>query len=155
MGLEMVVGLMRQFVADIGGDHTRTLPPMDKKMRKTVHDLANAFNLKSESKGSGAARFTTLTKTTWSGLNVNEKAIARILDHPSSYVAVAHEGGKGEAWRGAGRRRPRDGEVVGEVRFICKEQSGAELLIYSLFVRRHPDWTGRTLDSRCSLPWDG
>lgn len=118
MGLEMVVGLMRQFVADTAGDHTHTLPPMDKKMRKAVHDLANAFNLKSESKGSGTARFTTLTKTTWSGKNVDEKKIARILDHPSSYVPVAHEGGKGEGWRGAGKRRPRDGEVVGEVRFL-------------------------------------
>jgi hypothetical protein len=152
MSLEAVVGLMRQFVADIGGARTHPLPPMGQKMRKTVHDLAHAFKLNSKSKSSGAARFTTLTKTAQSGMNVDEKAIARILGQPSSYVT--HEGGKGKGRRRAGRIRPRDGEVVGEVRFFCREKSGGELLIpYSL--RLHPSLTGRTSASRCYLPWDG
>jgi hypothetical protein len=145
MSLETVVGLMRQFVADIGGARTHPLPPMGQKMRKTVHELAHAFNLKGKSKGGGAARFTTLTKTTLSGMNVDEKAIARIL---------GHEGGKGKGRPRAGRIRPRDGEVVGEVRFFCREQSAAELLIPYSF-RLHPSLMGRTLASRCYLPWDG
>jgi len=113
MSLESVVGIMRQFVADIGGARTHHLPPMDQKMRKTAHELAHAFKLDSKSQGNGAARFTTLTKTTLSGVNVNEKAIARILGY------VTHEGGKGKGWPRAGRIRPRDGEVVGEVWFFC------------------------------------
>jgi hypothetical protein len=112
LSLETVVGLMRQFVADIGGARTHPLPPMAKKMRKTVHELAYAFKLNSQSKSSGATRFTTLTKTAQSGMNVDEKAIARIL---------GHEGGKGKGRGRAGRIRPRDGEVVGEVRFFCRE----------------------------------
>jgi hypothetical protein len=152
MSLETVVGLMRQFVADISGARTHPLPPMDLKMRKTVHDLADAFKLKSKSKSSGAARFTTLTKTALSGMNVDEKAIARILGQPSSYVT--HEGAKGKGRPRAGRMRPRDGEVVGEVRYFCREQSGAELLIpYSL--RLLPSLMSRTSASRCYLPWDG
>lgn len=146
MSLETVVGLMRQFVADTGGARTHPLPPMGQKMRKTVHNLAHAFNLNSKSKSSGDARFTTLTKTALSGMNVDEKAIARIL---------GHEGGKGKGKPRAGTRiRPRDGEVVGEVRFFCREQFGAELLILYSF-RLHPGLMGRTLASRCYLPWDG
>ena len=113
MSLEAVVVLMRKFVADIGGARTHPLPPMDRKMRKTVHDLAHVFKLNSKSKGSGAARSTTLTKTALSGMNVDEKAIARILGLPSSYAT--YEGGKSKGWPRAGRIRPRDGEVVGEV----------------------------------------
>ena len=152
MSLETVVGLMRQFVADIGGARTHPLPPMDPPMRKTVHELAHAFKLNSKSKSSGSGRFTTLTKTTLSGMNVDEKAITRILRYSSSNIT--HEGGKGKGRRGAGRIRPRDGEVVGEVRLFCREQSGAELLTpYSL--RLHPRLTGQTLASRCYLRWDG
>jgi hypothetical protein len=125
MSLETVVGRMRQFVADIGGPRTCPLQPMDQETRKTVHNLALAFNLKSKSKGSGSSRFTTLTKTTLSGISVDERAITRILEHPYSYMA--HEGGKGKGkGKGrprAGRVRPRDGEVVGEVRFFCRIDS--------------------------------
>jgi len=152
MSLETIVGLMRQFVADIGGAHTYPLPPMDPKMRKTVHELAHAFKLNNKSKSSGAARFITLVKTTLSGMNVDEKAIARILGRSSSYVT--HEGRKGKGRPRAGRIRPRDGEVVGEVRFFCRKQSGAELLIPYSF-RLHPSLTGRTSASRCYPPWDG
>lgn len=44
-----------------------------------VHELANAFSLKSVSKGHGDARYTTLTKTTRSGIQINEKKIGRIV----------------------------------------------------------------------------
>jgi len=92
MSLESVVGIMKQFVADIGGASTHPLP----KMRKTVHDLAHASNLSNKRKRSGASRFTTL-RTTLSGVNVDKKAIAQILGQTSSYVT--HEGGKDEGSR--------------------------------------------------------
>jgi hypothetical protein len=142
MSLETVVGHMRQFVTDIGGPGTYPLPPMDPKTRKTAHELAHAFELKSKSKSSGSDRFTTPTKTTLSGMNVDEKAIARILGHPSSYMT--HEGRKGKGRPGAGRIRPRDGEVVGEVRFFCREQSGTELLI-PYFVKAAPKIDGSNI----------
>lgn len=149
MSLEAVVVLMRKFVADIGGARTHPLPPMDRKMRKTVHDLAHAFKLNSKSKGSGAARSTTLTKTTLSGMNVDEKAIARILGLSSSYVT--YEGGKSKGWPRAGRMRPRDGEVVGEVRYFCMEPE----LLNPYSLRLLPSLMSRTSASRCYLPWDG
>ena len=39
------------------------LPPMDKADRKVVHELANAFNLKSKSAGGGNSRFPVLYRT--------------------------------------------------------------------------------------------
>jgi len=114
MSLETVVEQLRRFVADLGGARTLPFPPMDRKMRKSVHDLAHAFKLHSKSKNNGSARFTTLAKTRLTGINVDEWAIARILGTQFSY-----EGGKGKG-KGkdkAVRIRPRDGEVVGEVRF--------------------------------------
>ena len=152
MSLETVVGHMRQFVADIGGAPTHPLPPMDPELRKMVHELARAFKLNSKSQNGGAFRFTTLRKTALSGVNVDEKAIARILRQSGSYVM--HEGGKGKGRPRAGRIRPRDGEVVGEVWFLCRKQSGAELLIPYSF-RPRPSLTGRTSASRCYLLWDG
>ena len=114
--LEMVVGYMRQFVTDTGGGNTLRLPPMGRDMRKSVHELALAFRLKSKSQGNGPARFTTLMKTTLCDTQVDEKAIARISRKSSSSSSyVVHGSGKGKGR--AHRIRPRDGEVVGEVRF--------------------------------------
>ncbi|OJJ43327.1 hypothetical protein ASPZODRAFT_136167 [Penicilliopsis zonata CBS 506.65] len=39
------------------------LPPMDKRQRRLVHNMANAVSLKSQSKGSGTSRFPMLYKT--------------------------------------------------------------------------------------------
>jgi R3H domain len=112
MNLETVVQHMRRFVADIGGSNTLSLPPMDVEMRKSVHQLAHAFNLKSRSQGKSNNRFTTLMKKTLSGVGVNEKRIARVLGKlPSGHVTHGDRKAKGRA----GERRPRDGEVVGEV----------------------------------------
>ena len=116
MSLETIVGHMRRFVADIGGARTFPFPPMDEKMRKSVHELAHAFKLESKSRGNGAERFTILTKKTLSGLNVNEKKIAQILGKSSSFhTYTTRERGIG---KGKGKTRPRDGDVVGEVRFF-------------------------------------
>jgi R3H domain len=112
VNLGTVVRHMRQFVADIRGSNTLPLPPMDRKVRKSVHELAHAFKLKSKSEGNGATRFTVLKKTRFSGVGVDEKKIAWILGmSPSSYVTH----GDGKAKGRVGKIRPRDGEVVGEV----------------------------------------
>ena len=42
---------IRRFLFDIGGKDTMVLPPCDKATRKRIHELADAFNLKSQSKG--------------------------------------------------------------------------------------------------------
>lgn len=125
VSLETIVGYMKRFVADTRGPRTLPLPPMNRKIRKLVHELAHAFKLESKSKGNGAERFTTLKKTTLSSVDVDERKIAQILRNPS-LPYVTHEGGKGKGKgkrkgksKGKGmadRTRPRDGDVVGEVR---------------------------------------
>ncbi|KAK2757841.1 hypothetical protein FQN54_004247 [Arachnomyces sp. PD_36] len=47
----------------LSSSESLSLPPMDKKARKLVHDLANAVSLKSQSRGNGASRFPMLYKT--------------------------------------------------------------------------------------------
>ena len=130
MSLESVVGIMKQFVADIGGASTHPGPLP--KMRKTIHDLAHASNLSNKRKRSGASRFTTL-RTTLSSVNVDKKAIAQILGQTSSYVT--HEGGKGEGRPRAGMIWPSGGEVVGEVWFFW----GTDAICHGM-GRRWQDW---------------
>ncbi|KAF2717385.1 hypothetical protein K431DRAFT_288600 [Polychaeton citri CBS 116435] len=52
---------IREFLAS--GFETRAFPPMDKKDRKALHEVAAALGLKSKSQGSGKTRHTILTKT--------------------------------------------------------------------------------------------
>ena len=48
----------------LGGDRKQlALPPMDKKLRKMVHEIGNKFGLKTKSKGDGDNRFPVLYKT--------------------------------------------------------------------------------------------
>ncbi|KAH8996442.1 hypothetical protein EDB86DRAFT_2829114 [Lactarius hatsudake] len=112
ISLETVVGHMRRFVEDLGSAPTLALPPMERHARKSVHELASAFNLNSKSEGSGVARFTRLIKTTRSGLRIDERKVARILGNP----APPQGGGKGKG-KGKGKAvvkiRPREGELVG------------------------------------------
>lgn len=44
-------------------EHQLHLPPMDKRDRKHIHDIANLFGLKSKSQGQGKKRFPVLFKT--------------------------------------------------------------------------------------------
>ena len=53
---------LRIFLAD-DGQRSRPFPPMDKRDRKDLHDLASALNLTSKSVGSGKNRFPVLNKT--------------------------------------------------------------------------------------------
>lgn len=74
-----LVQRIRRFINDLGGPNSIALPPTNKETRAQIHELANAFQLKSVSKGKGDSRFTTLIKTSRTGLAVNEKKIGRII----------------------------------------------------------------------------
>ncbi|KAF9557967.1 hypothetical protein CPC08DRAFT_710000 [Agrocybe pediades] len=74
-----LVQQIRRFINDLDGPGTMSLPPTNKETRKNVHEMAIAFNLKSVSKGKGDARYTTLTKTSRTGLNVDERKVAKIV----------------------------------------------------------------------------
>jgi hypothetical protein len=92
------------------------LPPMDKESRRRVHLIADCFTLKSVSKGKGKDRYTTLIKTTRSGLNIKEDKVEWILRGAKSR---GDRGGFSQAWdRRAGddgkkEVRHRDGDVIG------------------------------------------
>ena len=94
---------------------------MGKFERKTVHEIANAFNLKSKSVGGGESRFPTLYKTNRS-VTYDESSLPALearLNQRRRFLPRLDKKGKGS---GAPRRRGgaggagvayRDGEVVG------------------------------------------
>jgi hypothetical protein len=125
--MSTLVAQVRRFIADIGGPQSMSLPPTDKEMRKNVHEMAIAFNLKSVSKGKGEGRYTTLSKTTRTGWGVDEKKVAKIVRRAEGgwggAAFVRHEGGdKGKA-RVAAMPRHKDGDEVGKVRVNCSFQA--------------------------------
>jgi len=111
-----LVQQIRRFLDDLDGPQSMTLPPCNKSTRKLVHELANAFSLKSISKGRGDARYTTLTKTTMSGIRINEKKVGRIVRRGGGQ----YFGGGGD-WEGGDRKgktkmaRHKEGDEVGKV----------------------------------------
>lgn len=118
ISLETVTGHIRDFVADLDGAPTLSLPAMTREMRKSVHELAHAFNLTSKSSGKGETRFTTLAKTTLSGVQVDERRVAQILRQPKpppAYGSGDRKGkGKGKVKvKVENKIRARDGDVVG------------------------------------------
>ncbi|KAF7304997.1 hypothetical protein MKEN_01214400 [Mycena kentingensis (nom. inval.)] len=107
---------IRRFIDNLAGPNSMSLPPTDKATRKNVHEMALAFGLKSVSKGKGTARYTTLTKTTKTGLMIDEKKVARICrrgDARGSGFVHMEERDKGKG-RAAGMPRHRDGDEVGK-----------------------------------------
>ena len=118
-----LVQQIRRFIDDDDdeGRQTMALPPTDKATRKNIHDLALAFNMKSISKGKGDARYTTLTKTWRSGLDVDENKVAKIVrrrnfSREDSFVNGKKKGKKGRMGAQAHVPRHREGEEVGKVR---------------------------------------
>jgi hypothetical protein len=100
---------IRRFLMNLEGPNTMVLPPMTKDERRKVHEFADAFKLKSVSKGKGVDRYTTLVKTTRSGLIVNEKKVARLLRTTEVYIAGGKKGPP------IGPPKHREGEEVGKV----------------------------------------
>ncbi|KAG5350840.1 hypothetical protein C0989_009063, partial [Termitomyces sp. Mn162] len=117
-----LVQQIRRFISNIGGPSSMSLPPASKETRKRVHEMALAFNLKSISKGKGDARYTTLLKTTRTGLFVDEGKVAKIVRR-----SMRGGGGGGEfsrsstrGSRGGAHAMPplhKEGEEVGKVCF--------------------------------------
>ncbi|KAI9707262.1 MAG: hypothetical protein M1836_000222 [Candelina mexicana] len=70
-----VISEIRMFL--ISEHQSLPLPPLDKRDRKTVHEIANAFKLKSRSVGQGQARSPVLYKTSRSGI-YDENALEMI-----------------------------------------------------------------------------
>ncbi|KAL0957062.1 hypothetical protein HGRIS_003160 [Hohenbuehelia grisea] len=105
---------IRRFLSALGGPGSMSLPPMDKSARKSVHEIALAFNLKSVSKGKGNGRYTTLQKTTRSGVGINEAKIAKIIRRWGGQPMGRPFDGQGG--QGGGSRMPkhREGDEVGK-----------------------------------------
>ncbi|KAL0068343.1 squalene synthetase-like protein [Marasmius tenuissimus] len=113
-----LVQQIRRFIDDVGGPKQMSLPPTNKETRKMVHELAQAFNLKSVSKGKGDGRYTTLTKTTRSAFGVvNEKKVGRVVRQGR---ARGIQFADGEEWTGKGGNgggkmpKHREGDEVGK-----------------------------------------
>ncbi|PWW80639.1 hypothetical protein C7212DRAFT_290507 [Tuber magnatum] len=99
-----------------------TLPPMDKKNRKTVHHIAMAFNLKSKSFGSGKTRFPTLFKTSDSTIYEEDSARVAQIMRTEKFLAPPDIGGGGRRG-GGGKRGGRHGGGGGGV--AGRARSGA------------------------------
>ncbi|KAJ5154085.1 uncharacterized protein N7500_009524 [Penicillium coprophilum] len=61
MNMEEFMTELRSFL--MSAKNSLSLPPMTKQRRKLIHELANALNLKSQSRGNGLSRFPVLNKT--------------------------------------------------------------------------------------------
>lgn len=105
---------IRQFIANVGGRTSMSLPPMDKSTRKDVHELALAFKMKSVSHGKGEARYTVLSKTTRTGYGIDEKRVAYILRRHGVFMEPF---GKGKN-KTPVLPKHRDGDEVGKVRYL-------------------------------------
>jgi len=89
---------------------------MSKADRKTVHELATKLNLKSKSIGKGQKRFTTIIKTSHSGIYEHDEegveAIMRTGKFAKRMDVGGQRAGKGAGGGGRGGRN-KDGMVVG------------------------------------------
>ncbi len=139
---------IRRFLADIGGSNTMALPPANKQTRAQVHQLAMAFNLKSQSKGKGNTRYTTLTKTSKSGVGIQEGKIRRILREATggTWQGPGGGGGKGRS-KAMSLATHREGEEVGKVGVPPPFREGVQ--VDSRQRRRHRRSERRTWGSRC------
>ncbi|KIK94890.1 hypothetical protein PAXRUDRAFT_420075 [Paxillus rubicundulus Ve08.2h10] len=128
---------MRQFMEDIGGEQTLALPPMGAASRKVVHEFAHAFNLKSESKGDGVERYTTLTKTTKTGTEINENKVKALRERLRKMLDHACNRKEGKGRKGKGKVKVK---VKGEVKEREREkEKGKEKEKEKRQIPRHRD----------------
>jgi hypothetical protein len=124
-GLHAIQALIRDFVEDIGGSDSLVLPPMDKQIRVNVHKLANAFNLKSKSQGKGDGRFTTLFRTSKTGILIKEWKIEKLINGATQRKRIAQHKEGDEV----GKSAPKIGE--GNIGFKLLQQMGFVLKLSS------------------------
>ena len=103
---------IRRFLLDLDS-HKLELHPCNKQTRIKLHEIANAFQLKSSSQGKGKNRFTTLTRTAKSGVRIDEKKIRRILQTGGG--SWDSDGRKGKGGKATSLAKHREGEEVGKV----------------------------------------
>ena len=108
----------------MGSNTTLSLPPMDKYYRKIVHDIANAFNLKSKSAGKGNTRFPVVYRTQRT-MVYSETTFRRFEGKLSRFLPRSDVKGKRPTGRGVPRGNfggggggggaggYRDGDIVG------------------------------------------
>ncbi|KAM0129796.1 hypothetical protein ACHAO1_008300 [Botrytis cinerea] len=125
MGIEDVKEEIKEFLK--GDNTTLSLPAMDKADRKFVHEIANAFKLKSKSAGLGNKRYPILyrtSRTTVYGERAYEAAASKLSRRflPRNDVGGRRagaapkrgaRGGGGGFGGGFGAASYRDGDVVG------------------------------------------
>lgn len=140
-----LVQQIKRFIND--EDHqSMALPPTDRHTRKNIHELALAFNMKSISKGKGDARYTTLTKTSRSGFDVNEAKVAKIVrrkNDPREDSFVKRSKTRGDDKGGKKARsgapalvpRHREGEEVGKVKFSVNSKLESHYYLIRLHRR--------------------
>jgi hypothetical protein len=114
-----LVQQIQRFLADVGGPSTMSLPPASKETRKNVHEMAVAFGLKSVSRGKGNARYTTLSKTSRSGVAVDERMVAGIARRGGGGGGGEFLGKSGKRGGNAGVPKHREGDEVGKVCGFC------------------------------------
>ncbi|KAF8849616.1 hypothetical protein BDZ45DRAFT_634123 [Acephala macrosclerotiorum] len=103
MGILAVKEEIKQFL--MSTNTTLSLPPMDKADRKVVHELANAFNLKSKSAGTGTKRFPVLYRTSKTSVFAEHKFNAVEAQITRRFFPRMDVGGK----RSSGNRAARGG----------------------------------------------
>ncbi|KAK5114301.1 hypothetical protein LTR62_002552 [Meristemomyces frigidus] len=145
MTMKQVHDELRIFLQD-DGQRSRPFPPMDKKDRKALHEVADALNLKSKSVGAGHNRFPVLYKTAFTA-EYTDFSFEKIIyaSNKGFLKNSAHKGKKGRGQapsrgggavgRGGGGGFDkaavslRNGEVVGgNARELGKENLGHRLM---------------------------
>lgn len=122
--------MIEQFLLD-DGHTTLALPPMKKHDRAMVHNLADAYQLKSKSRGKGQDRSPVLYKTARSGESVDHKRITRLVRTPFGQVDddAFVPRGIGRAARPELAPRHREGTRVGHgAKEISEDNVGHRLL---------------------------
>lgn len=112
---------------------TLTLPAMRKRDRAMVHNMADAYALKSKSRGQGQARRPILYKTSRTGTIVDHKRVSRLVRTPFGTMdddTFDHRGlGRSERVRIDVAPRHREGaQVGGGAKQIAEDNIGHQLL---------------------------
>ncbi|WPG98049.1 Hypothetical protein R9X50_00083300 [Acrodontium crateriforme] len=120
MNMQQIRDELRIFLMN-DGQQTRPFPPMNTEDRKALHEIANAFKLKSKSVGSGNSRFPVLYKTKrtvdFSDARFNRVMLASSRGFLSNNSGRPNKFKKGKAGTGGGFNAAavslRHGEEVG------------------------------------------
>ena len=121
-----IVDQINTFVEDLGIE-TIELPPMDKRIRKKVHQIANSFGLKSKSSGPEGERYMTLIRTSRTSIKTMNRSHRKLLRKTSEGPPK-------------GRLFQRDGDIVGsKAEPIGESNVGFRLLSRMGCVESIPD----------------